>query len=211
MGFRGWPVEALEFFEGLAADNSKVYWTAHKQVYDSAVLAPMVALLADLEPEFGSGKIFRPYRDVRFSADKTPYKTQIGATLGRGFVRLHADGLGVGAGMHAMERDQLARYRQAVDAEGSGTELSDVIATLARQKIEVRGHEELSRVPRGFPADHPRAQLLRYKGMVAWQDWPAGAWLGKATARDRVVTFLRTTRPLDDWLAAHVGPAQPSA
>jgi uncharacterized protein (DUF2461 family) len=109
--------------------------------------------------------------------------------------------------MHAMERDQLARYRQAVDAERSGAELTGVIASLARQKIDVQGHEEMTRVPRGYPADHPRADLLKYKGIIAWQDWPAGAWLGKATAQDRVVKFLRATQPLDDWLEAHVGPA----
>ena len=67
--FRGWPSEALEFYEGLTADNSKTYWTAHKAVYESQVLAPMEALLVELEAEFGAGKIFRPYRDVRFSAD----------------------------------------------------------------------------------------------------------------------------------------------
>src|ERR1051325_11884594 len=77
MAFRGWPAEALEFYEGLEADNSKTYWTAHKTVYDEKVHAPMLALLAELEPEFGAGKIFRPYRDVRFSADKSPYKTAI--------------------------------------------------------------------------------------------------------------------------------------
>ena len=211
MGFRGWPAEALEFFEELAVDNTKAFWTAHKQVYDTAVYAPMAALVAELSPEFGEGKIFRPYRDVRFSADKTPYKTQIAATLGRGFVRLNAEGLGAGVGMHMMERDQLARYRQAVADESSGTELTGVIGSLARQKIEVRGHEEMTRVPRGYPAGHPRAELLKYKGIIAWQDWLAGAWLGRATAQDRVVKFLRATRPLDDWLAAHVGPAGSAA
>ncbi len=163
----------------------------------------MVALLAELEPEFGPGRIFRPYRDVRFSADKSPYKTQIAAVLDRGFVRLDASGLGVSAGMHVMERDELARYRAAV-ATPAGAALTVVIADLARQQIEVRGHEQLVRVPRGFAADHPRAELLKYKGIVAYKEWPAGAWLGRATARDRIITFLRATRPLDDWLAAHV-------
>ena len=94
MAFRGWPNEALDFYEGLEADNSKTYWTAHRSVYDEKVLAPMNALLAELEPEFGAGKIFRPYRDVRFSADKSPYKTAIGATLELGgYVQLSAKGL----------------------------------------------------------------------------------------------------------------------
>ena len=62
MVFRGWPVEAIEFFEGLTADNTKMYWQEHKEIYEQCVRAPMEALLAELEPEFGAGKIFRPYR-----------------------------------------------------------------------------------------------------------------------------------------------------
>ena len=82
MTFRGWPVEAIEFFEGLEADNSKTYWQRNKEVYDSMVRVPMEELLAELGPEFGESRIFRPYRDIRFSADKSPYKTNIGATVG---------------------------------------------------------------------------------------------------------------------------------
>src|SRR5262247_2221276 len=120
MAFRGWPMEALDFFEGLEADNSKTYWTEHKATYDEKVYAPMAALVADLEPEFGSGKIFRPYRDVRFSADKTPYKTNIGAIIGDGYVQLTAAGLSAGNGMHMMAPDQLTRYRAAVAADSTG-------------------------------------------------------------------------------------------
>jgi uncharacterized protein (DUF2461 family) len=83
MAFRGWRAEALEFFEGLEADNSKTYWQRNKGVYEQLVRAPMEELLAELAPEWGEGRIFRPYRDIRFSADKTPYKTHIGAMVGR--------------------------------------------------------------------------------------------------------------------------------
>lgn len=208
MAFRGWPSEALEFFEGLEADNSKAYWLANKPVFDEKVHAPMAALVAELEPEFGAGKIFRPYRDVRFSADKSPYKTNIAAVFGDGgYVQLDAQGLGVGSGMYQMAGDQMARYRRAVDADASGSALEDIVAKLAQSKITVRGHDSLIRVPRGYPADHRRADLLRYKGVVAWSQWHAGAWLGRATARDKVVSFLRATRPLNEWLAVHVGPS----
>jgi uncharacterized protein (TIGR02453 family) len=208
MAFRGWPAEALEFFEGLEVDNSKAYWTANKAVYDEKVLAPMAALLAEMEPEFGTGKIFRPYRDVRFSADKSPYKTTIAAVVADGgYIQLDSHGLGVGSGMYQMAGDQLARYRQAVDADSTGRELDDIIATLAQSKITVGGHGQLVRVPRGYPADHRRAELLRYKGLTAWSQWPGGAWLGRATARERVVKVLRATRPLNAWLATHVGPS----
>ena len=100
MGFRGWPAEAIDFYDGLEEDNSKSYWQAHKAAYEQAVLRPMEELLDDLAPQYGPGRIFRPYRDVRFSADKSPYKTAIGATIGAGgYVRLSAAGLAAGRGM----------------------------------------------------------------------------------------------------------------
>ena len=105
MTFSGWPEEALDFYDGLAADNTKSYWTAHKAVYDTKVLRPMADLSEELAAEFGEPKIFRPYRDVRFSPDKTPYKTHIGAVVGgTGYVQLSAEGLGAGAGMWQMNR-----------------------------------------------------------------------------------------------------------
>src|SRR5215218_1837051 len=78
MAFKGWKVEALEFFEELAFENTKTWWLAHKAFYDEQVRGPMESLLAELQPTWGDAKIFRPYRDVRFTADKTPYKTHIG-------------------------------------------------------------------------------------------------------------------------------------
>jgi uncharacterized protein (TIGR02453 family) len=207
MAFRGWPTEALDFYEGLEADNSKTYWTAHKSVYEAQVLAPMQALLAELEPEFGGGKIFRPYRDVRFSADKSPYKTHIGATLEHGgYVQLSAAGLAAGAGMYQMGPAELDKYRRAVADDHSGGRLQRVVGALATRKIQVVGHETLKTVPRGYDRDHPRADLLRHKGLVSWQEWPAGAWLGRASAKTRVVEFLRATRPLMGWLSDHIGP-----
>jgi uncharacterized protein (TIGR02453 family) len=207
VAFRGWPPEALEFYEGLEADNSKTYWTAHKAVYEEKVLAPLVALLAELESEFGAGKIFRPYRDVRFSSDKSPYKTNTAATLERGgYIHLSARGLAAGSGMYMMAADQLERYRRSVADDDTGEDLRRVIAAIERRKIDVSGHDVLKTVPRGYPKDHPRADLLRYKGLVAWKEWPVAGWLGKPAAKDRVVDFLRATAPLKSWLADHVGP-----
>lgn len=206
MAFRGWPAEALEFYEGLEADNSKAYWTEHKQAYERDVRAPMEALLADLEPEFGAGKIFRPYRDVRFSADKSPYKTEIAATLADGgYVQLSARGLACGSGMYVMAPDQLDRYRRAVADDVAGAQLAGVVAGIERRGWGVMGHDRLKSTPRGYPKDHPRIELLRYKGIVAWKQWPVAAWLGTPAARQRVAEFFRGCRPLRDWLATHVG------
>src|SRR4051794_25312317 len=205
MAFRGWPVEAIEFYEGLLADNSKTYWQAHKQTYEDCVRTPMQELLTALEPEFGAGKIFRPYRDVRFSADKTPYKTHVGAILdGGGYIQIGADGLATGSGTWHMEPDVLQRYRDAVADDSAGAALERVIASLAKQGIDVISREALKSAPRGFDRDHPRADLLRRKGLAAWRSWPVGAWLGTAKAKDRVVEFLRAAQPLNEWLDKHV-------
>ena len=209
MGFRGWPVEALEFYEGLEVDNTKTYWTENKAVYEGQVRAPMEALLVELAPEFGEGRIFRPYRDVRFSADKSPYKTAMGAHLaGGGYLQLSSEGLAAGLGTYVMAKDQLDRFRQAVDDDRLGAELESVIDEIRGKDIEITGREVLKTAPRGYPKDHPRIELLRHKSLIAWKEWPANAWLGTAKAKDRVVAFLHDAKPLQDWLDAHVGPSE---
>ncbi|MGO9558530.1 MAG: DUF2461 domain-containing protein [Acidimicrobiales bacterium] len=206
MAFRGWPVDAIEFFEGLEADNTKAYWTSNKSTYEDKVRAPMVELLAEMAPEFGEGRIFRPFRDVRFSKDKSPYKTSIAASLaGGGYLQLTANGLGAGRGMYQMMPDQTERYRQAVDDDGSGIELERLIATVEKRGIEVSGHDSLKSAPRGYPKDHPRIELLRCKGLICWQQWPVGAWLGTVEAKKRVSAFLRHAQPISDWLDTNVG------
>ena len=210
MTFRGWPSEALEFYEGLAADNSKTYWTAHQTFFETRVREPMTELLAALEPEFGPGKIFRPYRDVRFSKDKSPYKTHLGAWLSAGgYLQLSADGLAAGSGMYQLARDQLERYRRAVADDRTGGELTDLIATIEKAGIDVHGHGSLKTSPQGYPKDHPRVDLLRHKGLTTWRAWEPAAWLGTAAAKTRIVEFLRTSRPLRAWLDDHVGQSRP--
>ena len=205
MAFAGWPIEAVEFYEGLEADNSKVYWQDNKAVYDRYVKAPMEELLAELADEFGSGKIFRPYRDVRFSADKTPYKTNCAATIGSGYISFSADGLSVGGGLYMPDPKALARYREAVDNEKSGVELVKIVAALRKEGYDTMAHEVLKTAPKGYPKDHPRIELLRYKGIAMMKTWPVGAWLGTRKAKDRVVTTLRAGVPLNQWLLRNVG------
>jgi uncharacterized protein (TIGR02453 family) len=161
----------------------------------------------ELAPEFGEAKIFRPYRDIRFSQDKTPYKTHIGARVGSGYVQFSAEGLAAGDGMYGMAPDQLDRYRQAVASDRTGGELEEIIGGVEKHDIGVSGRDALKSAPRGYPADHPRIGLLRYKGIVAWKEWPVEGWLETAVACDRVAGFLRTTRPLSTWLADNVGPS----
>ena len=209
MTFTGWPIEAVEFYEGLEADNSKVYWQRHKTVYEQHVRAPMEQLLSELADEFGSATLFRPYRDVRFSADKSPYKTNCAARLGSGiginYVSFSADGLSVGGGLYMPDPATLRRYRDAVDKAKSGTALESVVADLRGDGFEIIAHEVLKTAPRGVDKDHPRIDLLRHKGVAVMKDWPVGAWLGTAKAKDRIETTLRAVVPLNEWLTRYVG------
>jgi uncharacterized protein (TIGR02453 family) len=209
MTFEGWPVEAIEFFERLEDDNTKTFWTEQKHVYDESVKAPMAALLADLESRCGEGKIFRPHRDVRFSKDKTPYKTNIAATMARGgYVSLSADGFSTGTGYYMMAKDQLAKFRAAIDDEKTGRQLERTVAKLTDAGIEVTAHDSLKTAPRGYPKDHPRIELLRMKGCIAWREWDVGGWLDTAEPKDRVIAFLDAAKPLVKWLDTNVGPTE---
>ena len=206
MAFGGWRAEAVEFFEGLEADNSKAYWEDHKDTYERRVRVPMNELLDELALEFGPGRAFRPYRDVRFSKDKSPYKTNIAAMVGEvGYVSLSATGLGVGSGMFHMAPDQLDRYRRAVDGDPSGSQLEAIAAALRQQGQELIAHDRLKTAPRGYAKDHPRLELLQWKGLATWRQWPPAAWFGTKKAKDRIVETLRAGVPLNQWLATNVG------
>lgn len=208
MAFRGWPAEAVEFYEGLEADNSRAYWHEHKGVYDEMVRAPMDELLVELAPKFGEGHVFRPHRDVRFSRDKSPYKTSIAATLERGgYIQFSAEGLATGCGLYAPAPDQLERYREAVADGVRGRRLARIVDQARQAGLEITARETLKTAPRGYPKDHPRIELLRHKGLIAWKQWPVGAWLGTRKAKDRVVEALEHSKPLNSWLTRNVGPS----
>jgi uncharacterized protein (TIGR02453 family) len=206
VAFKGWPERALHFYEGLEADNTKAYWSDHKDVYERDVKAPMEALLSELKDEFGDVRLFRPYRDTRFSHDKSPYKTAIAARLGEGYVQLSADGLLCGAGTYTMSSDQLERFRTAVAADRPGRNLEGVVDALGKAGLNVHAMESLKTAPKGYPKEHPRIELLRLKGLVASRSWPPAAWLHTSGAKKRVVDVFRSAAPLVAWLDAHVGP-----
>ncbi len=169
MAFKGFPIEGIEFYEQLAADNSRSFWQANKGRYDEFVKQPMVELTEALG-EFGPFHMFRPYNDVRFSKNKPPYKTAQGAygesEGGAGFyAQFSAEGLMVGAGYYAMAKDQLQRFRTAIDGEATGEELVAFVADAERRKYSISAIDSLKTAPRGYPKDHPRIELLRRKGL----------------------------------------------
>ena len=204
--FSGIPIAALDFYEDLEADNSKTFWTAHKHVYEESVKAPLEALGAALAPEFGTPKLFRPYRDVRFSKDKTPYKTNQGLYFGDSARYLHISpaGLFVAGGYWDTSSPQVTKLREAVADDRTGPQLEKALAAVRKAGFDVGG-DRLSRVPVGYAKDHPRAELLKHKSLTGHRELGAPAWLPTKKAFAEVTKAFRSLSPLVDWLEANVG------
>jgi uncharacterized protein (TIGR02453 family) len=202
--FGGWTEECQRFFIGLELDNSKRYFESNRKTYLEQVRKPLEDLLAELEPEFGKGKIARPNRDIRFSANKSPYKTNIYAMTPGGYVALDAKGLTAAAGHYEMDKPTLDAYRAAVAGDRAGPELQAIIDRLEFAGYEIGG-EELKRIPPGFPPDHARARLLRHKRLYFWKGFGLQPWLGSAKAKEKVAEVWRAGKPLEDWFSRHLG------
>jgi len=209
MTFAGFPERALDFYEGLEADNSKTYWTDHRARYDECIKAPMEALLAELAPEFGEAKFFRPYRDVRFAKDKTPYKTHAGAVVhGTGggglYVQISAAGLLLAGGAWRLESAQVQRMRRAIADDHLGPALQTELAGLRKAGWEIGGNPVKTR-PHGYDSEHPRLELLRFRTLSAARDYGDQPWLTSRDALSRVRRGWRRLAPLNDWIATHLG------
>jgi uncharacterized protein (TIGR02453 family) len=211
--FTGFGKGAVAFFEELEVNNDRDWWHANKARYESEIRGPLELLFADVADEFGEAKVFRPNRDTRFSKDKAPYKTAAAGSISTGpgtglYLSLSADGLHVAGGGYRMARDQLARYRAAVDDDVTGPELERIYAELRRTKASTGGHEALKSAPRGFAKDHPRIELLRADGATAGWVHPPKPWLYTKQALTKVVEGWRALRPLQDWVAKNVGASE---
>lgn len=208
--FQGIPAHAFRFYSDLEGNNNREWWLEHKDIYHSAVKEPLAQLLSGLEPDFGPAKIFRPNRDIRFSQDKTPYKTAQGAFAARqegvGFyLQVSADGLLIAGGYHSHTPAQLARFRAAADASGSGAALQQIVDSVAAAGFRVEG-EKLKTVPRGFARDHPRAELLKHKTLSAGVDVGTPEWVSTPAVMDEVARRWRQLRPLVDWVVRYAAP-----
>jgi uncharacterized protein (TIGR02453 family) len=222
--FEGFADPDGRFFRALARNQRREWFQAHRVEYDEGWLAPMRLLLAELrervDPLFvrhavGEPKVFRLNRDVRFSKDKSPYKTHIGGyvPLGDGhgphnpvavYVQLGTSTF-VGAGHYLMEPAQLARYRAAVLDERSGSALARIVAGLERAKFEIISFGALRTVPRGVDPTHPRADLLKRKSLaVHFPALPKRLVVSRAFVR-WLVERIDTARPLVEWLADETG------
>jgi uncharacterized protein (TIGR02453 family) len=210
--FEGFGPQLHEWFEGLEADNSKEYFTAHREFFEDAVRGQMEALLSELSDRFGGEvKLFRQNRDIRFSADKSPYKTNTYGVL-RGteiaaqglYASISARGLVAGSGYHVMARDQLDRYREAVADDRHGPELGELIAKAEKARLDVWG-ESLTTAPRGYPKDHERIELLRRKSLSLGAMVDCERGISRTDALRFVAKTWRAAAPVTGWLDEHVG------
>lgn len=217
--FEGFGPKVRGWFEGLEEDNSRDYFAANRDFFETAIRRQMEALLRELSGKFGGEvKMFRPNRDVRFSRDKSPYKTNTygilhGPEIAAGglYASISADGLVAGSGYHMMAPDQLERFREVVAEDKRGRELDKLVAAARQAGLELWA-QRVATAPRGYAKDHERIELLRLKSLALG----ARLKLGRGIGRDDGVRFVtdtwRAARPVARWLEQHVGASTlPSA
>ncbi len=189
MAFDGFPAGTLTFLRGLAAHNDKAWFQAHRDDYQAFYVEPALAFIAAIAPRLQkisrsikaeprvNGSLFRINRDVRFSKDKSPYKTHLDMWFWAGerrgwdspgcFFRMFHDRLILGAGMHGFEKQALDAYRAAVLDGKRGRALVGVIDAVRAAGPYAIGGATRKQVPRGFDAGHERAALLKHDGLYA--------------------------------------------
>jgi uncharacterized protein (TIGR02453 family) len=212
MAFTGIPAEAFDFYDGLVADNSRIYWGEHKHEYQKFVKEPLIALATELGPEFGEAHMYRPYRDLRFGKDKTPYKDHQGMFVesknGLGwYLQLSGAGVMIAGGWYMSDPDQVARFRAKV-VDGAGPQVRTFFADLETSGFTIDG-DQLKTNPRGYSADDPEIDLLRYKSIYAGKTWEPESWMDGPECKDRVVAGWRLLRPWLDWQGDVVGEGRP--
>jgi uncharacterized protein (TIGR02453 family) len=210
--FDGFGPKVRRWFEGLEADNSREYFAAHRDVFEESIRDQLQALLTELSQAFGGEvKLFRQNRDIRFSPDKSPYKTNTygvvhGSELAAQglYASISARGLVAGSGYHRMGRDQLERYREAVADDTRGPELRRLAATAETAGLELWG-ESLATAPRGYPKDHERIELLRRKSLALGSTLSFGRGIGRTDGLQFVTKTWREAAPVTGWLDREVG------
>jgi uncharacterized protein (TIGR02453 family) len=210
--FAGFGPDVHEWFTGLEADNSKEYFAARRDFFEASIRDQMQALLSELGEKFGGEvKLFRQNRDIRFSADKSPYKSNTYGILygsdmaARGlYASISARGLVAGSGYHMFARDQLDRYREGVADDTLGPELAKLAAKAEQAGLELWS-ESLATAPRGFPKDHERIELLRRKSLALGATLSSDRGISRTDGLRFVTKTWRATGPVTSWLDAHVG------
>jgi len=218
--FAGFDRDALQFLHELSLEMNREWFEANKARYQARWVTPLTALLDDVRArlaktyapiKLGPPKIFRIYRDTRFSKDKTPYKTHVAGmiSLREGCAALYMHlGIGdeefVGAGTYYFEPNQLPRWRKVVAADKTGKEIAAIVAKLRKRKFEVGGHEDYKKVPKGFAPDHPRAEFLKMRGLTAGPPSIPRGLIHKPAFADWLVEQGKAMAPMTSWLYRNV-------
>lgn len=222
--FNGFPEAGWQFFEQLAENNSKEWFDDHKDDYITYVREPAIAFVEVLGKRLqaisqgirydtstnGSGSLMRINRDIRFSNDKSPYKTNIALMFWEGDgkkmeapafgYQFEPTGGGAMSGMFGFSKPMLQAYREAVDNHETGQALVEAVdAVTSTQGYQVMG-THYKKVPRGYPADHPRAELLKYNGLHARSPMIDRETLTKPELVDICFEHARTMAPIQRWL-----------
>ena len=203
------PEEAMAFYDELRLDNSREFWLPNKERYDTHVRGPIERMAAALEPEFGPAKVYRPYRDVRFREDKSPYKLHQGAHVPTApacgwSLEVNAEYFGAGGGFYHADAAGLASFRKAVANPRTGRQLEKLLAEVAADGWQLLG-DQVKTAPRGYTKDDPMIDLLRYKTLyVLHEVEPEHSGVEQATAR--VAELWGAVRPLLDWISPKLRP-----
>jgi uncharacterized protein (TIGR02453 family) len=223
--FPGFPSEALQFFRGLARNNNREWFLPRKPLFEEKVKEPMRQLvdalnmaLHDFAPEYETDPdkaIFRIYRDIRFSKDKKPYKEHIAASFRRRGPAQHQGGyylaishkeVAVGGGVYAPDPTQLLAIRQRI-AERHEEFRRILAAQPVRKLLGGMEGQQLSRVPRGFAADHPAADLLRFKYYILYKELPPSL-VTSPRLYEAIVERFRVIVPFLQFLTASFAAQQ---
>lgn len=207
----GIPAEAFEFYERLDTDNTREFWTAHKGDYEQYVRQPLQDLADALAPDFGPAHLYRPYRDMRFSRDRTPYKDHQGCVFafenGLGwYLQVSAQGFMVAGGWYSSTPAQVKRYRGRI-LESGADDLRATLEPLLGSGFEIGG-DALKTRPRGVAPDHPDIDLLRHRSLHVTRKWEPEAWMGTERLHATVHSSFDLMRPMLATLAGIVGPPE---
>ncbi len=200
--------DVLSFYAELRENNTKKWWTANKRRYDENVAEPFTALGDQLSGEFGPMKVFRPYRDVRFSPDKSPYKLHIGMvsrSAVASYLQLGETGLMLGGGSYLVPPAALTRFREIVDDPRLARGLTRVVNQVAREGFSLMRDDALRTAPRGYDVGHPRVALLQLRRLAVAREVGTPDWLWTPEAVEHIRGQLRTVDLWCAWLRTNLG------
>ncbi|MEM7534114.1 MAG: TIGR02453 family protein [Chloroflexota bacterium] len=226
--FTGFSQTGINFLAELAQNNNREWFTEHKDVYKSEIVTPALALITELGERLkmispginadkrtnGGGSLMRIYRDTRFSKNKTPYKTNLGIFFWEGsskkmecpgfYFHIEPNDMWIGAGLYIFPKAVLAPYREAVDDEKKGMALQEIVTELQEKGYIVDSIDKYKRIPRDYPKDHPRADLLKYKGIFGRIESIPIESITSADLIDVCYDHCVAVSPLHKWLVTNL-------